>query len=198
MSFIKLDRKLLSWGWKDKPNMVALWIEILLQANAYENEWHGQKFECGSFPTSIAKLSKGTGLTPQEIRTCLNRLKSTNEITIESTSVGTKIKVVKWAEYQGKDTKSNKRNNKGSNKRSTNDQQHYKKEKKEENVERDTYKDVLDLELMGFTEETNKLKSYISRYHPSHSTYLKIKEAVFDSNIRHLDQYVKKIMEGEA
>ena len=184
--------------------MVALWIEILLQANYYDSEWHGKQYECGSFPTSIAKLSEATGLTTQQVRTCLNRLKSTSEITIESTSQGTKIKVVKWAEYQGSDSKSNKQNNKRSNKRSTSDQQainntiRNKERKKEKNIERDTYKDIAQLELMGFAEETNRLKTYCSIYNPSYSIYLKIRDAVFDPTIRHLDQYVAKIMEGEA
>ena len=80
MGYIKLDRGLKNWEWKDKPNMVALWIEILLQANYYDSKWHGKVYEAGSFPTSIAKLSTSTGLTAQQIRTCLNRLKSTNEI----------------------------------------------------------------------------------------------------------------------
>ena len=123
MSFIKLSRKLLSWGWKDDPNMVALWIEILLQANWYDTEWHGRKYEKGSFPTSIAKLAENTGLSVQTVRTCLNRLKSTNEITIEATKAGTKISVVKYSLYQGYDDDANKATNKVSNNHLTNDQQ---------------------------------------------------------------------------
>ena len=121
--YIKLDRSLLKWEWKDDPYMVALWIEILLQANWEDRRWHGNEYEKGSFPTSVQKLAKGTGLTVQQTRTCLNRLKSTNEITIESTKAGTKIKVVKWAEYQGFDPDINKQINIQSNKRLTNDQQ---------------------------------------------------------------------------
>ena len=126
--------------------MVALWIEILLQANVYENEWHGVKYECGSFPTSIKKLSESTGITVQQVRTCLKRLKSTNEITIESTSLGTKISIVKWAEYQGLDSNSNKLDNKPSNKRSTNDQQTINNtiRKKESNKEKNNTYIVLE------------------------------------------------------
>lgn len=145
MSFVKLDRKLLTWGWKDRPNMVALWIEILLQANYYENEWHGKVYEVGSFPTSVAKLSASTGLTTQQVRTCLNNLKSTNEITITTTSQGTKIFVNKWADYQGCEDDANKRNNKRSNNQSTNDQQtinntiRNKEIKKEKNIKNSIY-----------------------------------------------------------
>ncbi len=119
MSYIKLDRRMLNWEWKDEPNMVALWIEILLQANWEERCWHGETFPIGSFPTSISKLAKGSGLSIQSVRTCLKRLENTQEITIESTSHGTKISVVKWAQYQGNEDLSNT----VSNKQVTNDQQ---------------------------------------------------------------------------
>lgn len=103
MSYIKLDRKLLTWEWKDDPNMVALWIEILLQANYAETKWHGWVFEKGSFPTSLEKLSKATGLTKSQVRTCLKKLKSTQEIATESHGHHTKIIVIKWADYQCSD-----------------------------------------------------------------------------------------------
>ena len=123
MSYIKLDRKLLSWEWKDDPNMVALWIEILLEANFTPSKWHGETYEEGSFPTSVDKLAKATGLTVRQTRTCLNKLKSTNEVTIKTTSRGTKISIVKWAEYQGLDGESDKQNDKQIDKRATNERQ---------------------------------------------------------------------------
>lgn len=119
MSYIRLDRKMLTWEWKDDPNMVALWIEILLQANWEDRSWHGETFQAGTFPTSISRLAKGSGLSVQSVRTCLKRLENTQEITIESTSQGTKISVVKWAEYQGNDEGTNT----VPNKRLTSDQQ---------------------------------------------------------------------------
>ncbi|MBQ3418521.1 MAG: hypothetical protein IJH31_00110 [Erysipelotrichaceae bacterium] len=121
--YIRLDRNLLKWGWKDIPEMVALWIEILLQANYQEQKWHGETYEVGSFPTSIEKLAKSTGLSAQQVRTCLNRLKSTNEITITSTSKGTKISVNNWGLYQQLDNDTNKLNNKEFNNQSTSHQQ---------------------------------------------------------------------------
>lgn len=137
MSFIKLDRKLLDWEWKDKPEMVALWIEILLQANVYDNEWHGETYESGSFPTSLSKLSKGSGLSERTVRTCLNRLKSTNELTIKTTKQGTKIIVNKWALYQGLTDESDKQSDKQTDIQATNDRQTIdntirKKERKKE------------------------------------------------------------------
>lgn len=108
MSFIKLDHKMLTWGWKDNPYMVALWIEILLQANYKEKEWHGEKYEKGSFPTSLQKLADATGLSVRNVRTCLDKLVKSQEVTIKTTNKGMKISVVKWAFYQGYDNDTDK------------------------------------------------------------------------------------------
>ena len=147
MSFIKLDRKLLTWEWKDDPNMVALWIEILLQANYYDSKWHGEVYEKGSFPTSLEKLSKATGLTVNQVRTCLKKLNSTHEITSKSTSHGTKIIVNKWALFQCLDDEDNTPNHKPHHKQITSKSQHYKKEKKERKEEYISYDPSLNKEM---------------------------------------------------
>ena len=118
MSFIRLDRKMLDWGWKDDPNMVALWVHILLSANWKTNEWHGEVYEEGTFPTSVERLSVETGLSTRSVRTCLDKLKKTGEIDTQTTNRGTKISVVKWADFQGFDDVNNKRT---ANKRQAND-----------------------------------------------------------------------------
>lgn len=120
--------------------MVALWIEILLQANFNDSKWHGEEYERGSFPTSIEKLARATGLTSRETRTCLNRLKSTNEVTIKTTNKGTKIIVNKWADYQCSADESDKQNDKQSDKQTTSKRQandntiRRKEGKKERNI----------------------------------------------------------------
>ena len=101
MSYIKLDRKMLEWKWLDVPEMVSLWIYILLRANYGASEWHDEMFEEGTFPTSISKLSEATGLSTKQVRTCLERLKKTGEIVVDSNNRFTKITVCKWSEYQG-------------------------------------------------------------------------------------------------
>ncbi|MBQ0112048.1 MAG: phage replisome organizer N-terminal domain-containing protein [Bacteroidales bacterium] len=108
MSYVKLDRKMLNWGWKDEPNMVAIWIEILLQANYKDEVWHGEQYPKGTFPTSLAKLSVNTGLSIQQIRGCLARLERTGEISIKSTNKLTRITVNKWEEYQCLEDNDNK------------------------------------------------------------------------------------------
>lgn len=103
VSYIKLNRKMLTWGWKDVPEVVALWIHILLRANYTANQWHGEMFEEGTFPTSISKLAEETGLTPKQVRICLEKLQKTGEIQVESNHRYSKIIVSKWSDYQVED-----------------------------------------------------------------------------------------------
>jgi len=105
MSYIKLDRKLKNWEWADEPNMVAMWIRILLEANYTDTIWKGKLFEAGTFPTSLSKLAMLTGLTEKQVRNCLGKLQKTDEIKIEATNRGMKIIVNKWSDYQLEDTK---------------------------------------------------------------------------------------------
>lgn len=103
VSYIKLNRKMLTWGWKDVPEVVALWIHILLRANYTANQWHGEMFEEGTFPTSISKLAEETGLTTKQVRICLEKLQKTGEIQVESNHRYSKIIVAKWSDYQVED-----------------------------------------------------------------------------------------------
>lgn len=100
MSYIKLDRKLKDWQWKTDPNMVALWIHLLLEANYKENNWKGIQLPRGTFPTSTRSLSEKTGLSIQQTKTCLKKLQLTNEITIKATNKYSLITIRKWDEYQ--------------------------------------------------------------------------------------------------
>ena len=159
-SYIKLDRKLLNWEWSDDPNTLALWIHILLQANWEERSWHGQIFERGTFPTSVAKLSEETGLTIKQTRTCLEHLKATNEVAIKATNRGTKIIVNKWEEYQCSDgqsgeLKGKQTSNQTANKGQTKGNPLRKKERKEI---KEIYKGYSDsfLEAMNAFKEMRK------------------------------------------
>ncbi len=102
MGYIKIHRKIFGWEWYGDPKVLALWIHILLSANFKENEWRGEAVERGSFVTSLSALSAKTGLSVQEIRTCLHKLEISKQITI-ATNKYTKITVCNYDSYQGLD-----------------------------------------------------------------------------------------------
>jgi hypothetical protein len=98
--WIKLHRQITDWEWYDDHNTFRLFIHLLLKANHKERSYRGTTIEVGCIMTGRELLSKETGLSVQQIRTCLERLKLTNEITIKSDKQGTIIQVVKYKDYQ--------------------------------------------------------------------------------------------------
>lgn len=98
--WIKIHRQILNWEWYNDPNTFRVFIHLILKANHKEKKYKGIDLLAGSVVTSREILAIETGLTVQKIRTCLDRLKLTNEITIKTSSQGTVIQVVKYKDYQ--------------------------------------------------------------------------------------------------
>ncbi len=109
--WIKLHRKIVDWEWYDDLPTFKLFIHLLILANHEDNIWHGQTVKKGSLITSIASLAQQTGLTNQNVRTCLAHLQKTGEINKQSTNKNTLIIVLNYERYQefsiDENTKSN-------------------------------------------------------------------------------------------
>ena len=114
--WIKIHRKLLEWEWYDEPNTFRLFIHLLLKANHKPKNYRGVNIETGQIMTGLNLLAEQTGLTVQKIRTALNNLKATSEITSKTTNKGTVIQIVKYSDYQIE-------TNKTTNKQQTNNKQ---------------------------------------------------------------------------
>lgn len=84
--YVKLPRTMLEWGWLDDGNTLKVYLVLLLSANWKDTEWHGIKLKRGQLITSYPKLAEKCSLSVQEIRTVFNRLKSTGDITVITTS----------------------------------------------------------------------------------------------------------------
>jgi predicted transcriptional regulator len=98
--WVKIHRQILEWEWYDDINTCRLFFHLLIKANHKERNYKGKVVSIGETLTGLDKLSNETNLSVQQIRTSLNKLKSTNEITINSTSQGTVIKIVNYEKYQ--------------------------------------------------------------------------------------------------
>ena len=92
--WIKLHRKIIEWEWYDDINVCRVFLHLLLTANHNEQNWKGKTICRGQKLTSIEHLAKETNLTVRNIRTVLNKLKMTNELTIETTSKYTLIMII--------------------------------------------------------------------------------------------------------
>lgn len=120
--WIKLHRSLLEWEWYKDLNTRSLFLHLLIRANHRDNKFQGNLIKRGQLLTGINVLSIETSLSVQQLRTSLKKLKSTNEITIESSSKNSVITIVNYDFYQSieDDQQAEQQTN---NKRITNDQQ---------------------------------------------------------------------------
>ena len=98
--WIKLHRQILEWEWYEDINCFRLFTHLLLKANHKEKRYKGIVVKAGQIVTSRDLLAQETGLSSQQVRTALTKLKSTNEITSVTSSQGTIIEVVNYEKYQ--------------------------------------------------------------------------------------------------
>ena len=97
--WISLYRKFMNWQWYKNSNVKAVFIHLLLCAN-HKEEMVGRRIvHRGQLITSRDSLSEATGLSVQQIRTCLAKLESTNEIEITPTNKYTVITILKYDYY---------------------------------------------------------------------------------------------------
>ncbi len=107
VGWIKLHRKMLDWEWYGDGNTFRLFVHLLLTANHKPQSWKGVVIGRGELATGRQSLSAQTGLSEQSVRTSLERLKSTNEITIKSTSKYSIVTIVNYDTYQFNDAEIN-------------------------------------------------------------------------------------------
>lgn len=120
--WIKLHRKLEQWEWYRDSKTFHLFIHLLIHANHEPKKWRGIIIERGQLLTGRKALSVATGIGEQSIRTSLARLKSTNEITIQSTSLYSIITICNYNTYQDDKREINQVTNQQTNQQLTSDQ----------------------------------------------------------------------------
>lgn len=120
--WIKTYRKLMEWEWYTDSHMVHLFIHLILKANHEDKRHRGKIIKRGQLVTSRNILSIETGISEQTIRTCLERLKLTNELTIQSTNRNSVITICNYDSYQEKKEETNQPTNQPTNQQVTNHQ----------------------------------------------------------------------------
>lgn len=108
-TYFKLYTRFLNWEWYTDVPVKTLFLHCLLKANYKEKTCFGEKIGRGQFTTSIAHLANETGLTIQQVRTAIEKLKKTKNITSTSTSRNTVITVLNWDKYHTEQQTNNKR-----------------------------------------------------------------------------------------
>lgn len=101
--FISLHRKLTEWEWYTDQNTKSVFIHLLLMASWKDTKWKGIVIKRGEVVTGRKSLSKSLGISQRAIRTSLNHLKTTNEVTIKTTNRYSVISIKNYDDYQRND-----------------------------------------------------------------------------------------------
>lgn len=98
--YVKLYRSMLEWEWIGDPNVVTVFVQIMLRTNREAKRWQGVDIPAGSFLTSRDTLAASCGLSEKQVRRALDVLESGRTITRSRAGTGQLVTLVKWAEYQ--------------------------------------------------------------------------------------------------
>lgn len=152
---------MLEWGWYTDQNTKTVFIHCLLKANWKDAEFLGVTIERGSFVSSYSKMAKELKLSVQSVRTAINHLISTSELTIKGYSKFTVFTVSKYNDYQEA--------NKQTNKQLTNNQQttnNNRRKKEDKEIKNNIYSDIPELnqKILDFKEHRKLLGKPMTEY----------------------------------
>lgn len=99
-TYIKIFRKMLSWEWYGDTNTFRVFMHILLRANYEPSRYRGVEIPAGACVFGYNAWAKQLGLSVQQVRTAIDHLKATNEITMQSTNRFSVVTLVKWEFWQ--------------------------------------------------------------------------------------------------
>lgn len=100
--WVKIYRKMLSWEWFGDANTLQVFLYLLLNAAPEDTLNKGLEIKRGQVLTSLSQIAETTGLSTRQIRTALAHLKSTGELTYESTNKFSVVTICKFDDYQSK------------------------------------------------------------------------------------------------
>lgn len=109
--WIKLHRDFTKFEWYQDANTMRLFLHLLITANHKKIKWQGNTIGRGQLITSHGNLAKGLGLSIQNVRTSLLKLKKSENLTIKSTSKFTMISICNYDTYQSVEQPTNQRVN---------------------------------------------------------------------------------------
>lgn len=101
IGWIRLYRKITGWRWYGVPNMMAVFIHLLVNANHKDGYCFGFEVKRGQLLTSQAKIMERIDIKRGALRECLNKLVASGEIMIVTTNKHSLITICNYNSYQG-------------------------------------------------------------------------------------------------
>lgn len=141
--WIKLHRKFTKWEWYTDVPVKVVFLHLLLEANHEGKKWQGREIQRGQCVIGRKVLADETGLSEQQIRTALDKLKKTGEITTESTNRFTIATIVNYSLYQTCDEEEQPTNNQQATSKQPTDNQQATTNKNDKNIKNERNIDYL-------------------------------------------------------
>lgn len=101
MAWVKIKKKIVEWEWYQNPKMLLIFINLIIHAVIEDKRLNGIPLKRGQVLTSRYRLKEQTGLSEQNIRTCLKRLEKSGEIILKTTNRYTVVTICNYNLYQG-------------------------------------------------------------------------------------------------
>lgn len=125
-TFVKVDRNILQWRWYQDANTMRVFIHLILMANVKDHDFEKITIHRGELVTSLASLSKQLKMSVRSVRTSLEHLKSTGEVTSRNYPHYQVISIAEYDRYQAVPTRQSTSNRQGIDKASTSNRQQSK------------------------------------------------------------------------
>lgn len=111
--YVKFHRTIGNWAWYTDPNTFKLFFHLILFANYADKNFCGITIKRGQIVRSYSTLVQETGLSVRNIRTALEHLKETGELTVERHANFSVITIKNYDEYQAVDSQSTEKRQSG-------------------------------------------------------------------------------------
>lgn len=98
--YVKLFRSIVDWEWAADPNVLSVFVHIMVRVNREAKTWQGIAIPAGAFLTSRSTLAEKCGLTEKQVRRALDVLERADSIKRERAGFGLLVTLVNWAQYQ--------------------------------------------------------------------------------------------------
>ena len=105
--WLKLKRSMLKWEWYGDPNVVLVFLDLLLNATYEPGKYRGYTLKPGDVIWGRIAAADRIGISQQQARTALEKLQLTNEITIKTTNKFSIISISNWLEHQADNQQNN-------------------------------------------------------------------------------------------
>lgn len=105
--FIIIPRRLSDWQWYSNVNVRLVFLDLMMSAAWADMTYLGVQLHRGQVAISVPELATRNQLSIQQTRNALSKLKSTGDITTQSTSKFTIITLNFYDELQGFSTPNN-------------------------------------------------------------------------------------------